>query len=183
MGVLLKSQYTLKHANNSDKLALNSSPTIPYIGPYIATVFNTNYKGDSIRNKGEALTTLVTPTDQKGGLKFLPYDRMKPEIKKSSDLREPINTLNPPTQSQLEKGSMVRYFFLDQRTKTFIETNKQNFNSANIDRNIFTPYQFPWLLSNGGFNKKTVTQFKKLGSIKISPYDYITTDYHKEHNH
>ena len=97
MGILLKSQYQIKQATSLDELARLSTPTIPYIGPYISTVFGTNYVGDSIRNKSETLIRLVKPKDQKGGEEFLPYDRMKPQIAESSDLREPINTPNPPT--------------------------------------------------------------------------------------
>jgi hypothetical protein len=175
MGILLKSQYTIKQANSSDKLAKSSSPDIPYIGPYVLTVFNQRYEGDSIRNKGESLVNLVDYEEQKGGEKFLPYDRIKPKIKASSDLREPVNTLNPPTPSQIKKGSMIRYFFLDQRTKTFIETNKKEYNKRNeIDLNIYTPYIFKWFLSNGGFNRRTVTAIEKLGYTHITPYDYIS---------
>lgn len=175
MGVLTKAQYKLKQANELDRLARSSSPTISYVGPYIATVFGTNFVGDSIRNKGEALVKLVDNSTSKNGSspsKF-PYLYLNPQSNEITELRSPVN--HPPkfTPSDIKKGYFYRYFFLDNRTKGFIETNKEEFTkSSQIDTIMFPGYKFRWYFTQPRMNVNTVKFLKKLGSINISAYQY-----------
>ena len=174
MGILLKSQYIIKHATAEDKLALPTLSTTPYIGPYIETVFGQKISGTNIKNP--ALIPLEEPKKQKGGIEFLPYDRLKAGIKLEVIKNSPIPSINKPTQSNYTSGAFTRIFFLDNRTKTFIET-KPNLNIA-IDTNIYSLYTTTWSLSptlGPKINQKTVIRLKKLGSIKINPYDHIQT--------
>jgi hypothetical protein len=175
MGVLTKSQYKLKHANALDRLAKVSSPTILYVGPYIATVFGVNYVGDSIRNKGEALVKLATNTTSKNGPSpsKAPYQYLNPRSNDITELRSPVNHIPKFTPADVKKGYFYRYFFIDNRIKSFIETNKEEFNkSSQIDTIIFPGYKFRWYFTNPGMNVNTVKYLKKLGSINISAYQY-----------
>ena len=174
MGVLLKSQYQLKNANKDDRLARPSTPSTPYIGPYIRTIYGSNYMGDSIKNKGVQLVELKEEnfekesTDDKS-----PYKYLNPESNKETELRSPVNSQPQFTKSEVKEGNFFRYFFLDNRTKTFIETNKKEYqNSALIDTNIFVPYSFVWYFNRLGMNIKTVKRLKKLGSISINAYEF-----------
>lgn len=174
MKMLLKSQYVIKHATAEDKLALSVSPTKIYIGPYMETVFGEKISGIKLGNP--ELVNLTDPKEQRGGIEFLPYDRLKVGIKEETLKNSPIPSINKPTQSNYTSGAFTRIFFLDNRTKTFIET-KLNL-STTIDTNIYSPYYIAWSLSptlGPKINQKTITRLKKLGSIKINPYDHIQT--------
>ena len=172
MGILLKSQYVIKHATAEDKLALSVSSTKVYIGPYIETVFKKRISGTDLRNP--ELVDLNNPEEQKGGMEFLPYDRLKAGIKLQTLKNSPTPSINKPTPNNYSSGAFTRTFFLDNRTKIFIETTPNL--TPTIDTNIYSLYTITWSLSptlGPKINKKTVTRLKKLGSIKINPYDHI----------
>lgn len=174
MGVLLKSQYQLKNANKTDRLARLSSPFVPYIGPYIATVFGANYVGDSIRNQGELLTTLKEKNNE-GEITDLnsPYKHLNSTTDLLTKLRTPINQKPQFTKSDVKKGYFYRYFFLDNRTQTFIESNKTEFNKiSQIDTIIYSGHKFRWYFNQLGINLNTTKFLKKLGSINISAYEF-----------
>jgi len=174
MGILLKSQYVIKHATAEDNLALITSPTKLYIGSYLETVFNTKISGDSFKTRGPNLVSFNPPKEQKGGVEFIPYDSLKPSIKKATTRKSPISSKTLPNSSDYSLGKFTRYFFLDNRTKVFIETSSVM--TTSIDINIYSLHEITWSLSptlGPKINKKTVTRLKKLGSIKINPYDHI----------
>ena len=175
MGVLTKSQYKLKQATELDKLAKISSPTILYVGPYISTVFGTNFVGDSIRNKGEALIKIIGRGTSKNGpsTSKSPYQYLNPESNEKTELRSPINRIPKFTPADVKKGYFYRYFFLDSRIKSFIETNKEEYNkSSQIDTIIFPGYRFKWHFNKINANIKVVKFMKKRGNINISAYEY-----------
>ena len=150
------------------------SPTVLYIGPYLNTTTGLLISGDSRSNMGQDLILLEKPNKQKGGVEFLPYDRLKESIKKTVNKPDPFPERNPPTESDYLKLSFLRHFCLDNRTKIFIEITKSQKNS--VDPNIYTLYSVKWSLSptlGYKINKKTTSRLKKFGSIKITPYDYI----------
>ena len=96
-----------------------------------------------------------------------------PNADQKTELRSPINRKPQFTQSDVKKGYFYRFFFLDQRTKTFIESNKKDYDQSDqIDGVIFRGYRFRWYFNQLGININTVKALKKLGSIKISPYEY-----------
>jgi hypothetical protein len=174
MGILLKSQYTIKQATAEDRLALANTPTKIYMGKYLDTVFEQKIEGDSIKNQGVHLVPLEEPNEQKGGIEFLPYDKLKPLIKKETTKSDPILERISPTSSDYSKAYFIRYFCLDNRIKVFTEISKNQ--SSYVDLHIYSLYPIKWNLSptlGPKTNKKTVTRLKKLGSLKISSYDHI----------
>jgi hypothetical protein len=175
MGILLKSQYNIKYAANEDSLAKISDPSVPYIGPYINTIFGKKYVGDSLLNKGEHLVNLVYPEAQKAGEDFFPYDRLKSDIANEANKREPIIGKNLPQTKDYKRGFFFRYFSRDLRTKLIIETTKEEYDSTQIDSNIFDKISVEWNLNPlSNLNKKTVNDLQKRGRVNISPYDYVT---------
>lgn len=174
MGILLKSQYVVKHATSESRLALIHSPTVPYIGPYLSTTLGRLISGDSRNNRGPDLTLLIEPSEQKGGIEFLPYDRLKSSIKAKITKPDPYPELNFPTKSDYDKLFFIRHFCLDNRTRIFVEISKSQ--KRNVDPNIYTLYSIKWNLSptlGYKYNKKITSRLKKIGFIKITPYDYI----------
>lgn len=174
MGILLKSQYVVKYANAENKLALVNSPTKLYIGPYLQTSTNGLISGESRSTQGPHLVSLEEPKLQKGGVDFIPYDRLNPTTKKKTTKADPYPERVTPTKSSYINSYFIRYFFLDNRTKIFTEVSKSQ--KPKVDSNIFTLYSVVWILSptlGPKVNKKIITQLKKLGSLKISPYDHI----------
>jgi len=174
MGILLKSQYTIEQASGDTGLARISTPNIHYIGPYLKTVSGELYVGDSIRTKGEPLVSRSSPQDQKGGPQFLPYDRLRSDISTEADKRSPYPGKTTPTQKQIENGGFTRYFFLDTRTNTFMEVTHNEFkNVKKIDIMTYKPHTIDWFIKYPQFNIKNLDVLKKLGSINISPYEYV----------
>jgi len=183
MGILLKSQYTIKNSTSEENLAKTNTPNIPYIGPYIDTIFGKKYVGDSIMNKGVQLVPLSYPKKQKSGEKFFPYDRLKPLLAENADKRDPIVGKNLPQKNDYNKGTFFRYFYIDLRTRIIIEVNNEEYNNDGlIDTMIFQKISIKWnLKSLSNQNNTTVKNLKKLGSIKISPYDYVEEVHSVDH--
>lgn len=171
MGILLKSQYTIKNSNG--ELAKSSSPTTPYIGPYLDTVFGTKIEGNSRTNLGENLVELQAEVNQEEQPQLF-YDTLKPEVEQQTNLREPYPGKERPTDKQRENQQFIRYFFLDKRSKNFIETTKAEYDKqGEIDTVLYTPYQVIWSLQDGKINELRIKPLKKLGNLNVDPYDYI----------
>jgi hypothetical protein len=148
------------------------SNNIPYTGPYINTVFGEKYIGDSPRNQGEKLIYPEADEEVSGPSKE-PYESLNPEADQQTELRSPINGNPQPTIAEQKKGYMSRYFFLDIRTKVFIEATKEEYSSkSRIDTVIFAPYSFRWWLSESALNQNTVDYLRKRGSVNIDAADY-----------
>lgn len=172
MDILLKSQYTIKSASPEDKLALITSPNQIYTGPYMDTIYNTKYSGTSRNILGPELISLISPIDEKSQNNTL-YDILKPSMRIETLKRNPRPGKNKPTEAPL----FTRYFFLDSRTKVFIESNKTEVNNLiYIDTNIFLPFFVNWYTHpewGMGKNIITVNSLKRQGKIKISPGDFV----------
>ena len=172
MGILLKSQYTVKYTNGEE---LIDSKNRTYRGYYIYTVKKEMYKGYSAQSKGERLFPLETKPVQGGGISFEPYDYLKPKIYKSTHLRDPIATKPFPTSKEVEVGMFTRYFFLDMRTRNFSETSKDEFNKrTKIDPNIYKFHKIGWWIDSiyQDRNIKTVKSLEKRGNITLDIYEY-----------
>ena len=172
MGILLKSQYTVKYTNGEELITPQGKV---YRGLYIYTVQGKLYAGYSADTKGIQLFPITKDLIQGGGDEFIPYDTLKPKIYKSTHLRDPIATKPSPTKGDESRGIFVRYFFLDLRTKTFSETSKEEYQKrVEIDPNTYKFYKLGWWI-NSLYQERNIKELKsleKLGNITLDAYEY-----------
>ena len=174
MGILLKSQYTVRYTNGEE---FTTAEGRVYRGFYIYTVKGKMYAGNSTTTKGPQLFPITKDLIQGGGDEFIPYDTLKPKIYKSTHLRDPIATKPSPTKGDESRGIFVRYFFLDLRTKTFSETSKEEYQKrAEVDSNIYKFYKLGWWINSlyQERNSKELKTLEKLGNIALDIYEYAS---------
>lgn len=175
MGILLKSQYTVRYTNGAELITPQGKV---YRGIYMYTVKGKMYAGDSANTKGTQLFPITKDSFQSGGGEFIPYDNLKPKIYKTTHLRDPIATKPSPTEGDIKKGMFVRYFFLDIRTKNFSETSKEEYQKrTEIDCNIFKFYKIGWWITSvyQERNSMEIKSLEKLGNIALDIYEYSST--------
>jgi hypothetical protein len=171
MGILLKSQYTIKNSNG--ELAKSSSPTTPYIGPYLDTIFGAKFEGNSRLDQGELLVELQDEINQEEQPQIF-YDTLKPDVEIQANLREPYPGKQIPTDKEREAKQFNRYFFLDKRGKYFIEVKQTEYSKqSEIDTVLYQPFQLIWSLQDHEINELRIKPLKKLGALNVDPYDYI----------
>lgn len=176
MGILLKSQYIIKHADYKDSLALKSNVKDIYIGPYLDTIYNQKIAGSSPLDLKEELVPYLSEDTPPQFISstFTKYSALKRDIQKTVIKRNPSPSKPIPTDEDYKKGYFNRYLFLDYRYGVFIETSKGEFdNKSQIDTLTFTPYVIKWDLITALRNSLTLTPLKQLGSLNTLPYDYI----------
>lgn len=170
--MLLKSQYIIRSSTPSDNLALSSSPTKIYVGPYMDTIYGTKIAGDDRINPGEVLTKYTPPVSNPKSNENS-YNTLRSDIKSQVSKRAPIAGIPRNTNSLI----FTRYFFLDTRTKVFIESNESEVPYLNlIDINTYVPYFKLWYTSSKygvQKNTNTVAELRKIGILKASPGEFV----------